>query len=68
MRTEERKDGLRETSIMVAAAFLILLFVSSGERLRAQTGDVQHLPGTTVTVTAFPSGQGAKIKGLIGCT
>ena len=64
MRTEEERDRLRETSLVfVVSTLVVLLFVAFAARLSAQ--EPATLPVTRVTAYSFPSGQGAKIKGLI---
>ena len=47
----------------VVSTLVMLLFMAFAARLPAQ--EPVTLPKTTVTVTSFPAGQGAKIKGLI---
>jgi len=62
MWTEENKDWLRKPSLaLVAATLLVLALAAFATRLSAQT----PLPATTVTATYFPTGQAAKVKGLI---
>ena len=63
MWTEEKQDGLRKPSLaLVAATLLVLVLAAFATRLSAQT---PVLPASKVTATYFPTGQSAKIKGLI---
>src|SRR5678815_3940769 len=63
MWTEEKQDGLRKPSLaLVAATLLVLVLAAFATRLSAQT---PTLPASKVTATYFPTGQAAKVKGLI---
>ncbi len=61
MWTEEAMDRRLETSLVFAASTLIALLLAP--RLPAQ--QPVSLPNSSVIMTSYPAGQGARVKGLI---